>query len=354
MRTRPVPASVRRLLVLRTGALGDMLLTAPALARLRAACSAVSLTLVGAPQAGGLLRQARLVDAVVPFDHPALAPLFLGPAGVQDAGAAHRITSVLDRPDAAIVWLRDADGSVGSALDALGIPVVIRAASLPPGARPDGTADSGEVPHVAQHLYRSLDSWLDPAGSRREPATDRSGTAQPATAQLPIPRLVPSASAQAWAAALWERMARAAAQPVVALHPGSGSRRKNWPAERFAATARDLAAAGVDVLLRAGPADREAAAAVSRLAGAPILPVPAASLDQVAAILARCRLYLGNDSGITHLAAFVGASVVAVFGPTAATVWHPLGPHSHIVRAADPALPWPTVEEVAAAVRRGL
>ena len=63
-------------------------------------------------------------------------------------------------------------------------------------------------------------------------------------------------------------------------------------------------------------------------------------LAQVARILSRCRLYLGNDSGLTHLAAAVaGPDVLALFGPTDPRVWAPLGPHVHPLTAPCPKAP---------------
>ncbi len=65
-------------------------------------------------------------------------------------------------------------------------------------------------------------------------------------------------------------------------------------------------------------------------------------LAEAGAVLSECALYVGNDSGITHLAAGLGVPTVAVFGPTDPAVWRPLGPRVRVVRGR----PWPTVEEV--------
>jgi len=62
-------------------------------------------------------------------------------------------------------------------------------------------------------------------------------------------------------------------------------------------------------------------------------------LPLLAAILSRCRLYVGNDSGVTHLAAAVGVPTVAIFGPTDPDVWAPRGPGVRVVRAATPCAP---------------
>ena len=329
----------QRVLVGRPGALGDTLLVAPALARLRRDCPHAQLTYWGNEPAAGLLRQLGLVDRIVSFEHLALAPLFIGAGGTRDPETASRIGRLLDRPEAAVLWQRRS-ADVQQALAALGCTTVVSTPSLPPGAYTDGTTEPGTAPpHVAAYLAQTLDAWLGP----------RPGSA------FAWPRLVPPAEAQAWVSTLWQQLGLSDDQPVVALHPGSGSGRKNWPAERFASVAALLAARDVVTLLIEGPADATVAAEVAALAGASVRRVPPATLDRIAALLGRCGTYLGNDSGITHLAALTGTPTVAVFGPTDHTVWRPLGLHARVVRAAGQGNgAWPAVGEVAEAVLRAL
>jgi ADP-heptose:LPS heptosyltransferase len=75
------------------------------------------------------------------------------------------------------------------------------------------------------------------------------------------------------------------------------------------------------------------------------------SLPQVAALLAACDAYLGNDSGISHLAGAVGARGVVVFGPTAPARWRPPSPRLHVVA---PARPGPIAAIAATDVLRAL
>lgn len=108
----------------------------------------------------------------------------------------------------------------------------------------------------------------------------------------------------------------------VLVHPGSGSAAKNWPAERFAKLVRGLD----NVRLIVGEADGAAAQAVG-----PELPKLAQpDLFELAQRLAGCRAYVGNDSGVSHLAGLVGASSHVLFGPTSPVVWRPLGPRVHV------------------------
>lgn len=118
----------------------------------------------------------------------------------------------------------------------------------------------------------------------------------------------------------------------IAVHPFSGSVKKNWPLERYVELVHELDA---DVRFCAGPEQS--------LDGAVYME----NLWDLACWLAAARLYVGNDSGITHLAAAVGTPTVAVFGPTDACVWAPRGRHVTIIHAPDLlALPVRTVLEI--------
>jgi ADP-heptose:LPS heptosyltransferase len=116
------------------------------------------------------------------------------------------------------------------------------------------------------------------------------------------------------------------------LHPGSGSPRKNWPLTRFVELAVALRGeAGVEPVFTAGEADEEAAQALKRQTSFKVLE--GCSVLELAGALSACDGYLGNDSGVTHLAAAAGAPVVALFGPTDPGLWGPQGENVRIVRA---------------------
>lgn len=96
----------------------------------------------------------------------------------------------------------------------------------------------------------------------------------------------------------------------IACHPFSGSAAKNWPLESYVELAQLLP------LRFCVGEDRP-------LAGAMHIP----NLHELACWLAGASLYIGNDSGITHLAAAVGVPVIALFGPTDPAIWAPRGAH---------------------------
>ena len=112
----------------------------------------------------------------------------------------------------------------------------------------------------------------------------------------------------------------AGGENFVVIHPFSGSPRKNWPLENFGQLARRLGMA-LPVYWCYGPNDPPEDEAVR-----------IADLYELACWIAKASLYVGNDSGITHLAAATGTSVLAFFGPTDPAVWAPRGPNVRVVR----------------------
>jgi ADP-heptose:LPS heptosyltransferase len=145
--------------------------------------------------------------------------------------------------------------------------------------------------------------------------------------------------------------------PLIAIHPGSGSSRKNWPIENWLAiTSRLLdAESRYRFILIGGEADEaQLAAFESAWRGAPLLVARALLLPQLAAVIERCQLFLGHDSGISHLAAAVGAPTLLLFGPTDPAVWAPANSRVAVIEAPESDLLRLEVESVAHAVLRHL
>jgi len=144
-------------------------------------------------------------------------------------------------------------------------------------------------------------------------------------------------------------------KPVIAIHPGSGSVSKNWPIENWIKLAGALTAinratffvvitgeadAGALSHLQMGLADQSASYVVSQ-------PLP-----QVAGILSRCDHFLGHDSGISHMAAAVGTNCTLLFGPTDPAIWAPVGPNVTVLRAPSHEVQSIAVDDVERELRR--
>ncbi len=159
------------------------------------------------------------------------------------------------------------------------------------------------------------------------------------------PRVLLKADGVAWCESYWEQHALAD-RPVLALAPGSGARQKNWPVSGFATVAqwwREQTHGAVIVII--GPVEEDRGGYGPLRADA--LLVGNLRLAQVAALLSRCDLYIGNDSGMTHLAASLGASTVAIFGPSDTIQWAPRGEKVMIVTRNEECspCPMPTMKE---------
>ena len=125
--------------------------------------------------------------------------------------------------------------------------------------------------------------------------------------------------------------------PILALHPGSGSEKKNWPIENWielAKTSLNAKASFRAIVFVSGEADEKEMARVRtsfehelQVRFAHQLPLP-----QLAAVLEQST-FIGHDSGISHLAAAAGASCLILFGPTDSKVWAPQNTNARVLLA---------------------
>ena len=339
--------------MLRPGALGDTLLALPALRALRAIWPDAELTLAAHRAAAQLLAGCGEVDVGLGFEDASLAWLWTPLRGLDTPGRPRGgAPECVQPPDTVVGWLTDAEDRLRRLLAARRVRRVLLAPSRP------ASADC----HVARYLWETLAPLarplpafdpgpLGPGGAgeaARRPRSDRGAADEHDQARRPtthtalVPPRVDAGMTEGGASKMVEpghNVSRAAAEDgdgapggqvaaagAVLLHPGSGSARKNWPAGRFAAVAEMLLARGAQVRLAVGEADVEAAERVEQALGQPLSRVTEPSLGELARLLAGCRAYLGNDSGVSHLAGLVGAPTFALFGPTDPRQWQPLGP----------------------------
>lgn len=286
---RAPAADPGRLLVLRGGALGDVILTLPVLRALRTHWPHASLELWAYPHGLVLGRLAGTVTEGLSLDDAGTAALF-SPGPLPD-----RLLKRLRRADRIVSFLHDPDGCVNRHLAALGAQAVIAASPLVSNR------------HAVDHFLAPLGVW---------------GVQAPAHASPEL--MVPDSLREQGRCRAGEN-----GRPFIVLHPGSGSLRKNWPAPAFHELARILETrTGCRIVSLLGPAEEEQ----SGFAEWPGSVLRGLSLGEVAGVLAAAQVYVGNDSGITHFAAAVGVPTVALFGPTDPALWAPRGRHVRLLR----------------------
>jgi len=286
-------------LVVHPGALGDVLQSVPAL---RALGRRGPLTFSGQARFGTLLHGLGVIDAALPFDSLGLEALFtrepLPPAMLACLAGFGRIVS----------WFGAKDELYRERLVAIARDSVIAASQPPDGSR---------LP-VWQHL-------LATTGQETE-ENDHSGIAP----------LDPPAPCREEAGRTLAGLGMHASRPLLVVHPGAGGASKLWPVERHAGVVdRMMATTDAQVLIHQGPTDAEVAERLWRLleGRAPRLVEP--RLPLLAAVFARAAIYLGGDSGVSHLAAAVGAPAVILFPPLTRERWAPWSPTARCLTMRD-------------------
>lgn len=120
----------------------------------------------------------------------------------------------------------------------------------------------------------------------------------------------------------------------IIFHPGSGSHRKNWPFSNFLELAARIEQKGLHAEFVFGPAEIELSRKLAQMQPVSDIPFHVISdLRRMLLLFHGSRGYVGNDSGISHLAAFTGVSTVAIFGPSDPLRWSPVGPAVRIIQA---------------------
>src|SRR5262249_53672659 len=114
---------------------------------------------------------------------------------------------------------------------------------------------------------------------------------------------------------------------LLIVHPGAGGHRKRWPAAGYAAVLEQVAALpGVAIAIHRGPADSDAVAALTGALTARARALQEPPLPLLAGMLTHATAYLGNDSGVSHLAAALGAPSIVLFGAER-LIWRPWAEH---------------------------
>jgi heptosyltransferase-3 len=257
--------------VYHTGALGDFITTLPSLLLWKSLVPGRKIILLGTPSIGGIGVRCGCIDTVLDIDNARFASLF-------SAAPEPRLAEQFEHAGHAILFTSSEQLIAG--FRRLGVKNILHQPPFP----------SERVPASVYHLQLVAPEFRPVPGEI--PYPDLSGCFRDCSG-VPLPQGL----------------------PLVCIHPGSGSPKKNWPFGRFAALAGRFRAAGAAVIWLCGPAEEaiEAAGDDTIVRDRP--------LEIVGSILSRCSLFVGNDSGIAHLAAAAGCPTVALFGPSDPSVW---------------------------------
>jgi heptosyltransferase-3 len=129
-------------------------------------------------------------------------------------------------------------------------------------------------------------------------------------------------------------------EPVALIHPAAALETKRWPAENFARIIEDVATRGMRPVVIVSAKEKQVTQSLVAQAPAPIVSFDDLSLPEVAALAARARLFIGNDSGIAHIAAAVNTPCVVIFGSSNVVHWRPWTSNkSEVVREELPCQP---------------
>lgn len=308
-RSRPV----RSILVLtKYRFMGDTVVAVPLLAAARHAYPDARITLLCGPTAATVLQNCPVVDRIVPYDP------YKAQRGTLKYLQLMRQLRREEHPDLCLV----ANRSFQSALSALFCGGRIRAGFASEGR---GCLLTHPVPYDGGK--REAECYLD---ILRAVAPD--SESHPYN---PRPFLtITETEQQRGAKILAER--EAIGPLLVGLQPGASYPGKQWCPEGFAAVADALAGDGAGIVILGGPGEEEAARAMQQAMHAPAVNLTAAtSIRETMGVLSHLSLFVGNDTGVNHIAAALQVPTVGLFGPTPAQKWGNIGPDARVLVAPE-------------------
>jgi ADP-heptose:LPS heptosyltransferase len=288
---------MNRILVIRGGAIGDFILTLPALKTLRDARPPAHIEILGYKHIGVIAENRFYAQAVRSIEYGQLARFF-----ARDSELPAELADYFASFDLIVSYLYDPDQIFETNLRLTGVENLI--------------CGPGRIVENAGHAARQLARPIEEMGIEVVDLSER---------------IFPSIEDREFAREFVASMP----EPIIAIHPGSGSQAKNWPLEKWIRLfSPNNRFADLDSLLvisgEADEAQTEQLECEWKNRGvrfARNLPLP-----YLAAVLERAT-YIGHDSGISHLAAAAGANCILLFGTTDPDVWAPMNDNVRIVRA---------------------
>ena len=288
---------MNRILVIRGGAIGDFILTLPALRALREAYPKAHVEILGYKHIVALAENRFYTQATRSIEYGLLSSFFGKSSELPD-----ELVNYFGGFDLIVSYLYDPDHIFETNLRRCGVEDLII-----------GPGKLERAGHAARQLARPLE-------------------------QLGIfitdfaAQIFPSAQDRQFAREFLRQVSR----PIVAIHPGSGSERKNWPLKNWVEFGEHLLASdNCSLLIVSGEADEAQVAQLQslgkneRVVFAKDLPLP-----HLAGVLEQ-TVFVGHDSGISHLAAAAGANCILLFGPTDPKIWAPQNENVCVIQGAN-------------------
>ena len=285
-----------KILVIRGGAIGDFILTLPAIAALRRQFPQAHLEILGYPHIIQLAHAAGLADRVQSIEARALAGFF-----ARRGILAEDLAAYFSEFDIILSYLYDPDDIFKTNVARCSAAQFVVGPYRP---------NEAEKVHATKVYLRPLERFAIFDADhlpRLRLSTPLNGTPNPRN------------------------------PPTLVLHPGSGSEKKNWPEAKWGNLLQHLAnTTDLNLLLVGGEAEGErlqrlaATLPITRTKVAQSLP-----LTDLARLIEPCTAFIGHDSGISHLAAALGLPGIALWGSTLEEIWRP--PHSQVIVLKHPA-----------------
>jgi heptosyltransferase-2 len=294
---------MNRILVVRGGAIGDFILTLPALKALRDGYPHAHIEILGYKHIAVLAENRFYAQAARSIEYGPLSTFF-----AKNAELPSELVTYFAGFDLLISYLYDPDGIFESNLRRCGVELLIR-----------GPAKIEKGEHAARQLARPMQELglaVEDLAAKVYPSSEDRQRAQEFLRDLP--------------------------RPLVVFHPGSGSKRKNWSLENWIDIGNGLLGSGNfrgSLIIVCGEADEDQVRQLesvwknAQVGFAKRLPLP-----NLAAVLEH-SIFLGHDSGISQLAAAAGANCILLFGPSDAEVWAPKNEKVQIIQAPDGDMP---------------
>ena len=282
--------------VMRGGAIGDFVLTLPAIGALREHYSQTVLHIIGRPSIAHLAQP----DSIENQDAAHLTPLYswrkpLPPSTMEVFQGVDILIAYSPAPDDILA-------------DNLRRAVNGRVVIHDPRPLPDNKI------HIVDHLLSPIKTLGIPVRNR-------------------LPHIPLERNTRNIAERFWEK--HHLGSPTVVIHPGSGSPQKCWPLKRYISLAERLGGMAIRTIFILGETERE-------YIPNPIAYLPQSSvildsprLTHLAAVLSKADLFVGNDSGPGHIAAAVDTPTLILFGPTDPRIWGSRHPFAKALRAPD-------------------